>query len=58
VPLTMNIRETSDSGQPVVVSDPDGPQSAAYREIARRVWERLKEESALAEAATPAIVFE
>ena len=58
VPLTMNIRETSDSGEPVVVSDPDGPQAKVYREIASRVWERLKEETSLAEAATPAIVFE
>ncbi|MEX0957145.1 MAG: Mrp/NBP35 family ATP-binding protein [Rhizobiaceae bacterium] len=58
VPLTMNIRETSDSGEPVVVSDPDGPQAKIYREIASRVWERLKEEASLAEAATPAIVFE
>jgi ATP-binding protein involved in chromosome partitioning len=58
VPLTMNIRETSDSGQPVVASAPDSPQAAAYREIAARVWERMKEETSLAEAATPAIVFE
>jgi ATP-binding protein involved in chromosome partitioning len=58
VPLTMNIRETSDSGEPVVVSDPEGPQAKVYREIASRVWERLKEETSLAEAATPAIVFE
>jgi ATP-binding protein involved in chromosome partitioning len=58
VPLTMNIRETSDSGQPIVASDPDSPQAAAYRDIAARVWERLKEETSLAEAAAPAIVFE
>ena len=58
VPLTMNIRETSDSGEPVVVSDPDGPQAEVYQDIASRVWERLKEETSLAEAATPAIVFE
>jgi ATP-binding protein involved in chromosome partitioning len=58
VPLTMNVRETSDSGQPVVVSAPDDPQAKVYREIAARVWERLKEETAIAEAATPAIVFE
>ncbi|WP_127520215.1 Mrp/NBP35 family ATP-binding protein [Mesorhizobium sp. Z1-4] len=58
VPLTMNIRERSDSGEPVVASEPDGPQAAIYREIAGRVLERLKEETAAAEAATPAIVFE
>ena len=58
VPLTMNIRERSDSGEPVVASEPDGPQAAIYKEIAGRVLVRLKEESAAAEAATPAIVFE
>ena len=58
VPLTMNIRERSDSGEPVVASEPDGPQAAIYREIAARVLARLKEETAAAEAATPAIVFE
>jgi ATP-binding protein involved in chromosome partitioning len=58
VPLTMNIRERSDSGEPVVASEPDGPQAAVYKEIAVRVLERLKEETQAAEAATPAIVFE
>ncbi|MBO6540389.1 MAG: Mrp/NBP35 family ATP-binding protein [Rhizobiaceae bacterium] len=58
VPLTMNIRERSDSGEPVVASEPDGPQAAVYKEIAGRVLARLKEETEAAEAATPAIVFE
>ncbi|WP_374385261.1 Mrp/NBP35 family ATP-binding protein, partial [Dongia sp.] len=34
VPLTIAIRETSDAGTPVVVSDPEGPQARVYREIA------------------------
>jgi len=58
VPLTMNIRETSDAGTPVVVADPDGPQARIYRDIAAKTWERLKAETAAADAATPAIVFE
>jgi ATP-binding protein involved in chromosome partitioning len=37
VPLHMDIREKSDAGQPVVVSDPDGPHARCYREIAARV---------------------
>src|SRR5687768_14243373 len=37
VPLVMEIRETSDAGTPVVVSNPDGPQAQAYREIAASV---------------------
>ena len=58
VPLEMEIRETSDSGRPVVVSDPDGPQAKVYRAIARRVRERLDQERGGAEAAIPSIVFE
>ena len=55
VPLTISIRETSDAGTPVVVSDPDGPQAKVYREIAARVWDSL---GATAVRAAPAIVFE
>jgi ATP-binding protein involved in chromosome partitioning len=58
VPLEMEIRETSDSGRPVVVSAPDGPQARAYRDIARRIRERLDEERGAADAAVPSIVFE
>jgi len=39
VPLVMAIRETSDAGTPIVVSDPASPSAAAYREIAARTWE-------------------
>jgi ATP-binding protein involved in chromosome partitioning len=38
VPLDMEIRETSDSGQPIVATTPDSPHAAAYRQIAKRVW--------------------
>ena len=41
IPLHMAIRETSDSGNPVVVSDPDGPHSAAYRAIAGQIRAQL-----------------
>ncbi|MFY8031162.1 MAG: Mrp/NBP35 family ATP-binding protein [Devosia sp.] len=37
VPLHMAIRETSDSGRPVVATDPDGPQAKAFRDIAGRI---------------------
>jgi len=56
VPLEMRIRETSDEGRPVVASEPDGPHARIYRDIAAKVWERLKAEQSL--SATPAIVFE
>jgi ATP-binding protein involved in chromosome partitioning len=35
VPLTMQLREQSDSGLPVVISDPDDPASQAIRHAAR-----------------------
>ena len=41
VPLNMTIRETSDSGRPVVAIDPNGPQARAYAEIAQAVWQGL-----------------
>ncbi|MEM7464982.1 MAG: iron-sulfur cluster carrier protein ApbC, partial [Pseudomonadota bacterium] len=56
VPLHMEIREKSDAGTPVVVSDPDGPHAKLYREIADRVWSRLLEERDMSSA--PAIVFD
>jgi ATP-binding protein involved in chromosome partitioning len=56
VPLTMDVREASDAGRPVVATDPDGPQAKTYRAIADKVRARLAEEGAV--AATPSIVFE
>jgi ATP-binding protein involved in chromosome partitioning len=58
VPLTMDVRETSDAGTPVVVSNPEGAQSKVYREIALKVQERIAQEQARANSATPSIVFE
>lgn len=58
VPLEMETRELSDTGEPVVASRPDGAQAKVYRDIAAKVWERLKQEQGRQEAATPAIVFE
>ncbi|MBC2773045.1 iron-sulfur cluster carrier protein ApbC [Rhizobium sp. AQ_MP] len=55
VPLTISIRETSDAGTPVVVSEPDGPQARIYRDIATKAWEQVKARSG---RAAPAIVFE
>src|SRR6187455_1048903 len=41
VPLEMSIRETSDSGLPIVATQPDSPHAAAYRAIAANVREQL-----------------
>ncbi|XP_056282472.1 iron-sulfur protein NUBPL isoform X2 [Pseudoliparis swirei] len=43
VPLHLSIRETSDRGQPVVVSFPDSPEAEAYRKVASAVVRRLEE---------------
>jgi ATP-binding protein involved in chromosome partitioning len=42
IPLHMAIRATSDSGNPVVASEPDGPHAAIYRVIAAKVRDQLK----------------
>ncbi|XAZ24255.1 Mrp/NBP35 family ATP-binding protein [Sinorhizobium sp. B11] len=55
VPLTMNIRETSDAGTPLVASDPNGIVAGIYRAIAAKVWEQVGEKP---QREAPAIVFE
>ncbi|MGO8910767.1 MAG: Mrp/NBP35 family ATP-binding protein [Bradyrhizobium sp.] len=42
IPLHMSIRTTSDSGTPVVESEPNGPHAAIYRAIAAKVRDQLK----------------
>ena len=41
IPLHLDIRTTSDSGQPIVVAKPDSPHAQAYKNIAGRVWKQL-----------------
>ena len=57
IPLDIGIRETSDQGQPIVVSQPESEHARAYRRIARRVWEKVAGEQGPARAA-PRIVVE
>src|SRR5262245_25699573 len=42
VPLHMAIREKSDSGLPVVATEPDSPHTQIYRAIASKVFEQLQ----------------
>jgi len=42
IPLHMSIRTTSDSGTPVVDSEPDGPHAAIYRAIGAKVRDQLQ----------------
>jgi ATP-binding protein involved in chromosome partitioning len=46
IPLHMEIRETSDGGEPVVVSQPDGPHAETFRDIAHAVWDLVEDDKA------------
>ncbi|MDR6305781.1 ATP-binding protein involved in chromosome partitioning [Nitrobacter vulgaris] len=48
IPLHMSIRETSDSGYPVVESQSEGPHAAIYRAIAETIRDRLHDAVAVA----------
>jgi ATP-binding protein involved in chromosome partitioning len=55
IPLDIAIRETSDSGHPIVISQPDSTQAKAYRAIAESVWEKV---AAIGGNAGPRIVVQ
>ncbi|MCB1442431.1 MAG: iron-sulfur cluster carrier protein ApbC [Methyloceanibacter sp.] len=57
VPLTMSVRETSDDGKPILVSQPDSEVSSAYRDIAAMAWAEIQRTSSAAKQA-PKIVVE
>jgi ATP-binding protein involved in chromosome partitioning len=42
VPLTIEVRETSDNGRPVTATAPDSPSAEAFREIAAKAWAELE----------------
>ncbi len=54
IPLVPRIRETSDAGQPISVSVPDGPEAKAFLELAKQVAATLQG----AGKAAPKIVIE
>ena len=56
LPLDIVIRETSDGGRPVVVSQPESEHAKAYRHIADRVWDKLSQAAAPRQA--PRIVIQ
>jgi len=57
VPLDPTIRETSDGGTPITVSDPLNSQALVFRGMAARIWEKVAGEGA-ARRAPPRIVIE
>jgi ATP-binding protein involved in chromosome partitioning len=58
VPLDIVIRETSDSGQPIVVSHPESEHAKAYRRIAERVWAKVSANLAQPQRQAPRIVVQ
>jgi len=57
LPLTMEIREQTDSGRPTVVADPTGPVAAIYRDIARKVAVKIAEKAKDMTSKFPTIVI-
>jgi ATP-binding protein involved in chromosome partitioning len=57
VPLDLVIRETSDEGRPITVSDPTSPYAQTFRDIAAKVWAKVSGD-APARRAAPKIVVE
>ncbi len=58
LPLDIRIREQADSGKPTVVTDPEGPVAAIYRDIARKVAARIARQSEDRSAVFPKIVIQ
>ncbi|MCW5625020.1 MAG: iron-sulfur cluster carrier protein ApbC [Burkholderiales bacterium] len=58
LPLDGRIRELSDAGTPIVVTDPDGRPAQLYRDIARRVAVRVAELQKDRSAVFPKIVIQ
>jgi len=46
VPLDLEIRQTSDGGRPITVSDPENPHAVVFRQMAARIWEKVAGEGA------------
>ena len=57
LPLTMAIREQTDSGKPTVVADPDGPVAAIYKDIARKVAIKIADKAKDMSSKFPSIVI-
>ena len=57
LPLTMAIREQTDSGRPTVVAEPDGPVATVYKEIARKVAVKVAEKAKDMTSKFPSIII-
>ncbi|MFM9437905.1 ATP-binding protein involved in chromosome partitioning [Janthinobacterium sp. CG_23.3] len=57
LPLTMAIRQQTDSGRPTVVAEPDGAVAAIYKEIARKIAVKVAEKAKDLTSKFPSIVI-
>jgi ATP-binding protein involved in chromosome partitioning len=57
LPLSMVIREQTDSGKPTVVAAPDGPEALIYKQIARKVAVKVAEKAKDMSMRFPSIVI-
>ena len=58
IPLDIIIRETSDGGRPIVVSEPESEHALTYRAIADKVWEKIEHSTSDEAASAPKIVIQ
>ncbi|MBI3715490.1 MAG: iron-sulfur cluster carrier protein ApbC [Betaproteobacteria bacterium] len=58
LPLDIKIRETTDSGKPTVVSDPDGVVAKIYKDIARKCAAKIAKQAQDRSAVFPKIVVQ
>jgi ATP-binding protein involved in chromosome partitioning len=58
LPLDIKIREMTDGGKPTVVSDPDGPTSVIYKDIARKCAVKIAKQAQDRSAVFPKIVIQ
>jgi ATP-binding protein involved in chromosome partitioning len=58
VPLDMEVRRRSDTGQPIVVTAPDSLHAQIYRDMADLVWLQLSQGEGAERRAAPKIVIE
>ena len=58
IPLAIDIRETSDGGQPIVTSQPDSEHAKAYKAIAETVWNKTITAKEKGTSAAPNIVIQ
>ena len=58
IPLDIDIRSTSDGGQPITVSKPDGAHAKSYKFIAETVWGKIEHPLSARESDAPRIVIQ